>query len=272
MDHFNVELYIKIIAISAPERFWQSVAQFLTRTIDLSTIGKRTTFENIVQFMLVHSIIAIARAPPARLIEDSNRKFASRKRPPFIAIHGQPQNGRELVRPLRGRRRGLAQSIREELMACIAHAAHVDLRFGDAERELLGSRVGTGPGDLTRKRLYLLRQCWNGTNGKAERMAKRVSRCASAAPGGLRAGASPRIRAVGRDLALARHAAFSPSAGGSSSTNSPSSMSCTLRRNVSPRTARRRSISRKAALRRVSAMAVRWSILSISSILSPSTL
>jgi len=29
MDHFNVELYIKIIAISAPERFWQSVAQFL---------------------------------------------------------------------------------------------------------------------------------------------------------------------------------------------------------------------------------------------------
>ena len=42
-------------------------------------------------------------------------------------------------------------------MSYIAHAAHVDLCLGDAERELLGSRVGTGPGDLTRKRLYLLR-------------------------------------------------------------------------------------------------------------------
>ena len=40
-------------------------------------------------------------------------------------------------------------------MARIAHAAQIDLRFGDAARELLGFRVSAGPGDLTRKRLHL---------------------------------------------------------------------------------------------------------------------
>jgi len=57
---------------------------FLPRTIDLSTIGERAAFENIshfgfvltVQFMLAYSIIAIARAPSARLVEGSNGKFA----------------------------------------------------------------------------------------------------------------------------------------------------------------------------------------------------
>jgi hypothetical protein len=38
----------------------------------------------------------------------------------------------------------------------MAHAAQVDVRFGDAARELLGFRVGNGPGDLTRKRFHLL--------------------------------------------------------------------------------------------------------------------
>jgi len=41
-------------------------------------------------------------------------------------------------------------------------------------------------------------------------LAKRIPRCARAAPGGLRAGAGPRIGAVGPDLALARQAAFFP--------------------------------------------------------------
>jgi hypothetical protein len=41
-------------------------------------------------------------------------------------------------------------------MARIAHAAQIDLRFGDAARELLGFRVSAVPGDLTRKRLHLL--------------------------------------------------------------------------------------------------------------------
>jgi len=41
-------------------------------------------------------------------------------------------------------------------MARIAHAAQIDLRFGDAARELLGFHISAGPGDLTRKRLHLL--------------------------------------------------------------------------------------------------------------------
>jgi len=40
-------------------------------------------------------------------------------------------------------------------MARIAHAAQIDLRCGDFARELLGFRVGVGPGDLARKRLHL---------------------------------------------------------------------------------------------------------------------
>ena len=41
-------------------------------------------------------------------------------------------------------------------MARIAHTTQIDLRFGDAARELLGCRVGAGPGDFTRKRFHLL--------------------------------------------------------------------------------------------------------------------
>jgi hypothetical protein len=41
-------------------------------------------------------------------------------------------------------------------MACMAHAAQIDLRFGDAAREFLGFRVGTGPSNFTRKRFHLL--------------------------------------------------------------------------------------------------------------------
>ena len=40
-------------------------------------------------------------------------------------------------------------------MACKAHAAQIDLRFGNAARELLGFRVSAGPGNLVRKRFYL---------------------------------------------------------------------------------------------------------------------
>ena len=41
-------------------------------------------------------------------------------------------------------------------MAGISHAAQIDLRFGDLAREVLGFRVGVGPGNLTRKRFHLL--------------------------------------------------------------------------------------------------------------------
>jgi hypothetical protein len=40
-------------------------------------------------------------------------------------------------------------------MARIAHAAQIDLGFGDLTRELLGFRVSPGPGDLARKRFHL---------------------------------------------------------------------------------------------------------------------
>jgi hypothetical protein len=95
--------------------------------------------------------------------------------------------------------------------ARIAHTAQIDLRFGDLAREVLDLRVGVGPGNLARQRFHFLRQCWSGTNGKAERVAKRVSRRASAPLDGLRAGAGQRIRAIGLDLAVAGQAASFPS-------------------------------------------------------------
>jgi hypothetical protein len=41
-------------------------------------------------------------------------------------------------------------------MPRITHAAQIDLRFGDLARELLGVRVGIGPGNFARKRSHLL--------------------------------------------------------------------------------------------------------------------
>ena len=46
-------------------------------------------------------------------------------------------------------------------MARIAHAAQIDLRFGDAARELLGFRVSAGPG----LHLLLIRLEWNKREG-----------------------------------------------------------------------------------------------------------
>jgi hypothetical protein len=110
-------------------------------------------------------------------------------------------------------------------MARITHAAQIDLRFGDLACEVQDFRVAARPGDLARERFHVLRQCRIGTNGKAERVAKRVSRRTSAAFSGLRAGAGPGIRAVGLDLAVARQAAFFSLVGIVSITsNSPSSI------------------------------------------------
>ena len=50
----------------------------------------------------------------------------------------------------------VAQAIGQELMARIPHTAQIDLRFGDLARELLGFRVGVGPGNFARKRFHLL--------------------------------------------------------------------------------------------------------------------
>ena len=100
-------------------------------------------------------------------------------------------------------------------------------------------------------------------------MTQCISRCASAALIGSRACTSARIRSIGIDFPVACQCAFFPLAALASITlNSASSISCTVCRSLAPRGARRRSISRKLALRRPSAMVVRRSIRSIPSKLS----
>ena len=96
----------------------------------------------------------------------------------------------------------------QELMAGMSHAAQIDLCLGGVARKFLDFGVGACPGNFARERFHLFAQGWIGTNGQAQSVAKRVSRRASAALGGLRAGAGPRIRAVGLNLAVARQAAF----------------------------------------------------------------
>jgi hypothetical protein len=119
----------------------------------------------------------------------------------------------------------IAQRTGQELMARVTHAVQIDLRLRDPARELSNFGVGVCPGNFARERFHLFGQGWIGTNGQAQPVAKRVSGRASAALGGLRPGADPRIRAVGLDLAVARQAAFFPLAGVVSITsNSPSSI------------------------------------------------
>ena len=72
-------------------------------------------------------------------------------------------------------------------MSRMAHATQVDLGFGNSTRELLNFSARAGPGNFARERFNLFGQFGIGTNGKAERVAKRVSRRASAANSGLRA-------------------------------------------------------------------------------------
>ena len=149
-------------------------------------------------------------------------------------------------------------------MARVPLAAQIDLRFGDAAREVLDLGVGLCPGNFARERFHLFGQGWIGTNGQAQPVTKGISRRASAATCSLRASAGPCVRMIGPDLAVAGQAAlFFLAAVVSITLNSASSISCTLRRSASPRTIRRRSISFRLALRRVSAMAVKRSIRSM---------
>src|SRR6516165_9334204 len=96
-------------------------------------------------------------------------------------------------------------------VSSIAHASQVDLGFGNSTRELLNFSARGGPGNFARERFNLFGQFGIGTNGKAERVAKRVSRRASAANSGLRASASPGIYAVCPNLLRTSHAVLLPS-------------------------------------------------------------
>jgi hypothetical protein len=89
-------------------------------------------------------------------------------------------------------------------MSRITHATQVDLRFGDPARESFDFGGRIRPGNFARKRFDLFGQDWIGANRQIQPVAKRVSRCASATPGGPRAGAGARIRPVSVDLAIAR--------------------------------------------------------------------
>src|SRR5262245_1146772 len=104
----------------------------------------------------------------------------------------------------------IAQRIRQEFMACVTHAPQIDLRFGDPARQFLDFGVGACPGNFARERFA---QGWVGANGKAQPVAKRVSRRSSAALGGLRAGTGPRVGAVGLPLAVGRQVASFPFSG-----------------------------------------------------------
>src|SRR5262249_19935300 len=149
-------------------------------------------------------------------------------------------------------------------MAGLAYAKQIDVRFGNPVGEILDMRIVVCSGNFAGETLHLFGPGWIGMYGKAQTVTNRVSRRASAALHGLRAGASACILAIGPDLAVARHAAFFPfNCRRSTALNSASSTSSTARRSAPPRAALRRSISRRLALRRLSALLERQSIRSI---------
>jgi hypothetical protein len=85
------------------------------------------------------------------------------------------------------------------------HAAQIDLRFGGPAREFLDFGGGLGPGDFARERFHFLGQDWIGTNGQAQTVAKRISRCVRAARAGFWAGAGFCVCALCLELACAGH-------------------------------------------------------------------
>ena len=156
------------------------------------------------------------------------------------------------------------QRIGKKLMTRITHAAQIDLRFGDSACKTFDVSAGMQPRDLTCEILHFFTKRLVRLDGKAQTVAERIFCRAGTALITFRPSANLSIHAIGFNLAVARQAAFFPLAGVASITsNSRSSASCKLRRNVSPRIGRRRSISCRLALRRLSAMVARRSIRSI---------
>jgi hypothetical protein len=66
----------------------------------------------------------------------------------------------------------------QELMARVAHAVQIDLRFGDPARVFLDFGVWVYPGNFARERVHLFGQGWIGINGQAQPVTKRVSHVA----------------------------------------------------------------------------------------------
>lgn len=98
-------------------------------------------------------------------------------------------------------------------MARAAHAAQIDLGFGDPACKNLDVSAGVRPSNLTCKRLHLVAQHLVILDGHAQAVAQCVFSGTSAAEKSFWPGANPSIRAVGSDLADARQAASFPSAG-----------------------------------------------------------
>ena len=213
------------------------------------------------RFVSFDRIVANLAGPPCAVVRNFSMKVGSGTsaslgvRNCLMTLNFIRVSARELIAVPVG------QCLGKELMARITYAAQIDLRFGDSACENLDMNAGVPPRDLTREGLHLFSKRLVRLDGEAQTVAERIFCRAGTAMTGFRPGARPSVRAVGFNLAIARQAAFFPLAGVVSITsNSWASTSCTLRRSASPSTVRRRSISRKLALRRFSAIVVRRSI------------
>ena len=138
----------------------------------------------------------------------------------------------------------------------MAHAAHIDLSFGDRACEFSDFGVGVCPGDFARQRFHLFAPDWIGRNGHAQPVAKCVARRASAALRGFRAGAGPRVRTVCIGLTGAGQDRLF----GLTVRYWVSSICWTVRRKVWAGSARWSSISRNASFRDTCARAIMRSI------------
>jgi hypothetical protein len=141
----------------------------------------------------------IANALVGQRLERPECEFATRARAALIAVEacGSPNRPRRI-----GRREGLPESFRLRL----PHPLDLDLRLRGAHgiEAMLGA--GLVAQDHARVRLDLAQRRKIDPARTAQAMTPPVARCARLAGGCFRAGAAPRIAAVGVDLAQAAHA------------------------------------------------------------------
>jgi hypothetical protein len=133
------------------------------------------------------------------------------------------RNGESVLQQMRGRSAVAARHRRvhvavEQPAARVPHAAEIDLRFGDPQRERLQHRVRSVTGDARRERPRIGRGVRIGKDRNVQAVAQRVARRLGPAGRGARSLAGAAIPAARCGPLLAAHATGAVGAAGASIT------------------------------------------------------
>ena len=159
----------------------------------------------------------------ARGIEGADRGLAARQGAPLVAVeHAEllAASRKDESERQQMRRRSIVAVIRrraclavEQPVARVPHAAEIDLRLGDPQRERPQHRVRAVTGDARRKRPRLGGGLRIGKHRDGQAVAQRIARRPGLAGRGARPLTGAAVPAAGRGALCAAHATFAPAAG-----------------------------------------------------------